>query len=60
MTEDEKEFERSKRDSRGISTDMSPEAISRRFQILLELNELCSTFSKAKPVLANEAKTAER
>ncbi|MFT5465511.1 MAG: hypothetical protein ACI8UO_000606 [Verrucomicrobiales bacterium] len=51
MTEDEKVFERSKRASRGISADMSPEAISKRFRILVELNELCAAFSKAELVV---------
>jgi len=34
--------------SRGVSRDMSPEAISRRFDILVELHELASALSSAK------------
>lgn len=34
--------------SRGISTDMSPEAIARRFDVLQQLNELCDWLSRAK------------
>ena len=33
--------------SRGVSRDMSPEAIARRLQILAELDELARTLSKA-------------
>lgn len=43
--------------SRGISTDMSPEAIARRFDVLQQLNELCDWLSRAKrlgPVAAEE------
>ena len=36
--------------SRGVSTDMSAEAISRRFDILQELNELCAWLGSAKPL----------
>jgi hypothetical protein len=34
--------------SRGISRDMSPEAISRRFDILVELDTLARALEKAK------------
>ena len=44
------EFNRSKDIARGISGDMSPEAISKRFQILIELNDLCKTLSSARPL----------
>jgi hypothetical protein len=40
--------EDSKRRSRGASRDMSPAAISRRFDILVELHELWRTLSRAK------------
>ena len=33
--------------SRGYSTDMSPEAISRRFEILNQLNEVCAWLGTA-------------
>ena len=45
---EEAELKRSKDLSRGISTDMSPEAISKRFEILVELNELCDALMNAE------------
>jgi hypothetical protein len=49
-----------KRASRGESIDISPEAISRRFEILHELNELCAWLSQAKDVGAAEAPKQQR
>ena len=37
-----------KSQSRGISADMSPQAIERRLKIVAELNELCAALSKAR------------
>lgn len=42
--------EEAKRLSRGISTDMSPEAVSRRLEIAGELFELAAWLGKAKYV----------
>ena len=42
--------EEAKRLSRGMSSDMSPEAISKRFDILVELNDLCGYLGGAKKV----------
>lgn len=42
--------EHQKSRSRGISRDMSPEAISKRFDILVELHELAKALSRAKPL----------
>ena len=39
-----------KRRSRDASRDMSPSAISRRFDILVELHQLARTLSRAKPL----------
>jgi hypothetical protein len=36
--------------SRGVSADMSPEAIARRFAIAHELNQLCAWLGTAKPL----------
>lgn len=44
------EYARSKRKGRGISNEMTPEAIERRFDIMVELNELCDWLSTAEPV----------
>lgn len=41
--------------SRGYSTEMSPEAIARRFEILQQMNELCEWLGSAKPLGAVEA-----
>ena len=53
------EFTNAKDSSRGISADMSAEAISKRFEILVELNELCAALSKAKPLPDAQADPAE-
>ena len=42
--------EQQKSESRGISRDMSPAAISRRFDILVELYELAKALESAKRV----------
>jgi hypothetical protein len=37
-----------KRLSRGMSSEMSAEAIAKRFEVLVQLNALCDALSKAK------------
>ena len=44
------EYARSKRSGRGISADMSPEAIEKRFDILVQLNELCGMLATAERI----------
>ncbi|MBM81564.1 MAG: hypothetical protein CMJ78_13375 [Planctomycetaceae bacterium] len=39
-----------KAESRGVSADMSPEAISRRLDIVSELYDLCITLGRARYV----------
>jgi hypothetical protein len=41
-----------KRKSRGVSADMSPEAVYRRLMITAELHELASLLGEAKPTSA--------
>ena len=41
--------------SRGVSRDMSPAAISRRFDILVQLDELARSLAKAKHLGKTEA-----
>ena len=43
-----------KKKSRGISSDMSPEAISRRLQICSDLSAACRVFGKAVPVVPGD------
>ncbi len=40
--------------ARGFSNDMSPEAISRRLEIVGELNRLCEYLGKATPITRKE------
>ncbi len=46
--------------SRGVSRDMSPEAISKRFDILVELHELARALAGAKRVGKAELQPAPR
>jgi hypothetical protein len=39
-----------KKRSRGISTDMSPEAILKRFNIMIELDIMAKMMKNAKPI----------
>ena len=39
-----------KQQSRGVSTDMSPAAVTRRLQICSDLSALCSQLGNARPV----------
>ena len=60
-----KTVEEAKAESRGESRDMSPEAISRRFDILAELDRVARALGAARrrparSVPANAAKDADR
>ena len=43
--------------SRGYGRDMSPAAISRRLDIVVELNETCEWLGRARPVNSNGTTT---
>ncbi len=51
--------EEHKSKSRGISRDMSPEAISRRLDILVELHEVAQALANAKRVGKAEPRTVQ-
>ena len=51
--------EHAKRSSRGVSRDMAPEAISKRFDILVELHELARALAAAKRLGKAEPRRSE-
>ena len=52
--------EEQKSKSRGISRDMSPEAISKRFDILVELHEVAMALARAKRIGKAEPTSSPR
>jgi len=55
----EAEWEKQKSRARGISNDMSPEAMSRRLDIVSELSDLCRWLATAQPVESGAKEQAE-
>lgn len=46
--------------SRGVSADMSPEAVTRRLKICSEMSDVCRRLGKATPVELSEKATLHK